>query len=77
MAAAAVDPCIAGHAAAGSVLGNLQRVLHIALTACFIWLLVRAVAAGERAILRSHPIDVSDNLKRAASRPRRGCSAAC
>ena len=45
------------------VLGNLQRVLHIALTACFIWLLVRAVAAGERAILRSHPIDVSDNLE--------------
>ncbi|WP_423163891.1 mechanosensitive ion channel family protein, partial [Stenotrophomonas maltophilia] len=45
------------------VLGNLQHVLHIALTACFIWLLVRAVAAGERAILRSHPIDVSDNLE--------------
>ncbi|MDW7603087.1 mechanosensitive ion channel family protein [Stenotrophomonas maltophilia] len=45
------------------LLGNLQRVLHIALTACFIWLLVRAVAAGERAILRSHPIDVSDNLE--------------
>lgn len=45
------------------VLGNLQHVLHIALTACFIWLLVRVVAAGERAILRSHPIDVSDNLE--------------
>lgn len=45
------------------LLGNLQHVLHIALTACFIWLLVRAVAAGERAILRSHPIDVSDNLE--------------
>lgn len=45
------------------LLGHLQHVLHIALTACFIWLLVRAVAAGERAILRSHPIDVSDNLE--------------
>ena len=44
-------------------LDQLLRVLHIALTACFIWLLVRGVAAGERAILRSHPIDVSDNLE--------------
>ncbi len=45
------------------LLGHLQHGLHIALMACFVWLLVRAVAAGERAILRSHPIDVSDNLE--------------
>lgn len=46
-----------------SLLAGLQRVLHIGLMGCFIWLLVRAVAAGERAILRSNPIDVADNLE--------------
>ncbi|MDV3469462.1 mechanosensitive ion channel family protein [Stenotrophomonas sp. C3(2023)] len=45
------------------LLAQLQRVLHICLVACFIWVLVRAVAAVERAILRSHPIDVADNLE--------------
>ncbi len=45
------------------LLGNLQRVLHISLVACFIWLLVRGVSAIERAILRSNPIDVADNLE--------------
>ncbi|MNK38645.1 Miniconductance mechanosensitive channel MscM precursor [compost metagenome] len=38
------------------------RLLHIGLTACVIWLLVRAVAAGEQAILRDHPMEVADNL---------------
>lgn len=45
------------------VLDQLQRLLHIGLVGCFIWLLVRGVAAIERAILRSHPIDVADNLE--------------
>ncbi|WP_343239033.1 mechanosensitive ion channel family protein [Stenotrophomonas sp.] len=45
------------------LLGNLQRILHISLVACFIWLLVRGVGAIERAILRSNPIDVADNLE--------------
>lgn len=45
------------------MLDQVLRGVHIGLTACFIWLLVRGVAAGERAILRSHPIDVSDNLE--------------
>ncbi|KAF1013841.1 MAG: Miniconductance mechanosensitive channel MscM [Stenotrophomonas maltophilia] len=45
------------------LLGNLQHALHIALMGCFIWLLVRAVAAGERAILRNNPIDIADNLE--------------
>ncbi|WMJ67986.1 mechanosensitive ion channel family protein [Stenotrophomonas sp. 24(2023)] len=45
------------------LLGNLQRILHISLVACFIWLLVRGVSAIERAILRSNPIDVADNLE--------------
>ncbi|WP_312321145.1 mechanosensitive ion channel domain-containing protein [Stenotrophomonas sp.] len=38
------------------------RLLHIGLTACFVWFLVRVVAAGEQAILREHRIDVADNL---------------
>lgn len=45
------------------LLANLQRLFHIGLTFCFIWLLVRAVAAGEQAILRSNPIEVADNLE--------------
>ena len=44
-------------------LDQTQRLVHIGLTACFIWLLVRAVAAGEKAILRNHPIEVADNLE--------------
>ena len=44
------------------LLGNLQRMAHIGLLGCFIWLLVRGVGALERAILRSPPIDVADNL---------------
>lgn len=47
----------------GGWLEQAQRVAHIGLTACFIWLLVRAVAAGEKAILRNHPIEVADNLE--------------
>lgn len=43
-------------------LDQALRGIHIALTVCFIWLLVRAVAAGERAILRRHPMEVADNL---------------
>lgn len=39
------------------------RLLHIGVTGCVIWLLVRAVAAGEQAILRDHPMEVSDNLE--------------
>jgi small-conductance mechanosensitive channel len=45
------------------LLEQAQRVAHIGLIACFIWLLVRAVAAAEKAILRSHPIEVADNLE--------------
>ena len=44
-------------------LGQIQRIAHITLIACFIWLLVRAVGAAEKAILRSHPIEVADNLE--------------
>jgi small-conductance mechanosensitive channel len=46
----------------GRWLDQSLRLLHIGLTACFIWLLVRAVAAGEQAILRDHPMEVADNL---------------
>lgn len=45
------------------LLGQLQRVLHIGVVCCFIWLLVRGVGAVEQAILRSNPIDVADNLE--------------
>ena len=44
-------------------LGQIQRLLHIGLTACFVWLLVRGVAAIEKMILRNHPIEVADNLE--------------
>ncbi len=44
-------------------LEQAQRFVHISLTACFIWLLVRAVGAVEKAILRNHPIEVADNLE--------------
>lgn len=47
----------------GHWLDGSLRMLHIGLTACFIWLLVRAVAAGEQAILRDHPMEVADNLE--------------
>jgi small-conductance mechanosensitive channel len=47
----------------GRWLDQSLRLLHIGLTACVIWLLVRAVAAGEQAILRDNPIDVADNLE--------------
>ncbi|WP_314404833.1 mechanosensitive ion channel family protein [Stenotrophomonas rhizophila] len=47
----------------GRWLEGSLRMLHIGLTACFIWLLVRAVAAGEQAILRDHPMEVADNLE--------------
>ncbi|WP_228886427.1 mechanosensitive ion channel family protein [Stenotrophomonas rhizophila] len=46
----------------GRWLDQSLRLLHIGLTVCVIWLLVRAVAAGERAILREHPMEVADNL---------------
>ena len=39
------------------------RLLHIGVTGCVIWLLVRAVDAGEQAILRDHPMEVADNLE--------------
>ena len=47
----------------GRWLDQSLRLLHIGLTGCFIWLLVRAVAAGEQAILRDHPREVADNLE--------------
>jgi len=47
----------------GRWLDQSLRLLHIGLTGCFIWLLVRAVAAGEQAILRDHPMEVADNLE--------------
>jgi len=47
----------------GRWLDGSLRMLHIGLTACFIWLLVRAVSAGEQAILRDHPMEVADNLE--------------
>lgn len=47
----------------GHWLDQLLRLLHIGLTACVIWLLVRAVAAGEQAILRENPMEVADNLE--------------
>ncbi|WP_421570670.1 mechanosensitive ion channel family protein [Stenotrophomonas sp. PD6] len=46
----------------GRWLDQSLRLLHIGVTACFIWLLVRAVAAGEQAILRDNPMEVADNL---------------
>ncbi|WP_312326395.1 mechanosensitive ion channel domain-containing protein [Stenotrophomonas sp.] len=47
----------------GRWLDQSLRLLHIGLTACFIWLLVRAVSAGEQAILRDNPMEVADNLE--------------
>lgn len=44
-------------------LAQFQRLLHIGLTGCFVWLLVRGVAAIETMILRNHPIEVADNLE--------------
>ncbi len=46
----------------GRPLEMLQQFLHVGLVGCVTWLLVRAVAAGEKAILREHPIDIADNL---------------
>jgi len=46
----------------GRALQAAQHLLHVGVVACLTWLLVRAVAAGERAIVRSHPIEVADNL---------------
>ncbi|KRG37596.1 hypothetical protein ARC20_16255 [Stenotrophomonas panacihumi] len=46
----------------GRPLEVLQQFLHVGLVACITWLLVRAVAAGEKAILRHNPIDIADNL---------------
>ncbi len=46
----------------GRALQAMQHLLHVGVVACLTWLLVRAVAAGERAILRNHPIEVADNL---------------
>ncbi|RXD64271.1 hypothetical protein DB775_15815, partial [Xanthomonas perforans] len=47
---------------AGKALAAVQHLLHLGIVGCVTWLLVRAVAAGEAAILRSNPIEVSDNL---------------
>jgi len=46
----------------GRPLEGVQQMLHVGIGACFTWLLVRAIAAAETAILRNHPIDVADNL---------------
>lgn len=61
----------------GRWLEGSLRMLHIGLTACFIWLLVRAVAAGEQAILRDHPMEVADNLEARRVQTQTRCSAAC
>jgi len=45
-----------------AALDQVLRGIHIGLTVCFVWLLVRGVAAAEQAILRSHPMEVADNL---------------
>lgn len=47
---------------AGRPLEALQQVLHVGIVAGITWLLVRAVAAAEKLILRNHPIDIADNL---------------
>ena len=47
---------------AGRALEVLQQLLHAGIVGCVTWLLVRTVAAGEKAILREHPIDIADNL---------------
>ncbi len=46
----------------GRALLALQHLLHVGIVGCVTWLLVRSVAAGESAILRSHPMEVADNL---------------
>lgn len=43
-------------------LAAVQHLLHVGIVGCVTWLLVRAVVAGEAAILRSNPIEVADNL---------------
>lgn len=43
-------------------LTDLQHLLHIGMIGCVTWLLVRGIAALEKAILRSYPIEVADNL---------------
>ncbi len=46
----------------GRPLEALQQLLHVGIVGCITWLLVRAVAASEKAILRHNPIDIADNL---------------
>ncbi|MDH5824790.1 mechanosensitive ion channel family protein [Luteimonas sp. RD2P54] len=43
--------------------GRIQHWLGIGTLLCLTWLLVRAVGAVERRILREHPVDVADNLQ--------------
>ncbi len=43
-------------------LALVVRILHIGMTGCVTWLLVRVVNAVVAAILRDHPINVVDNL---------------
>lgn len=43
-------------------IGRLQHGIGIGLLLCLTWLLVRAVGAVERRILREHPVDIADNL---------------
>ncbi len=47
----------------GRMLQMAIHALRIFMVGCLTWLLVRAVAAGEAAILRSHPMEVADNLQ--------------
>lgn len=47
----------------GGAYEAVRHLLHIGVIGCLTWLLVRAIAAGERAILRSHPMEVADNLQ--------------
>lgn len=47
----------------GRMLEMSIHTLRIFMVGCLTWLLVRAVAAGEAAILRSYPMEVADNLE--------------
>ncbi|WP_434212242.1 mechanosensitive ion channel family protein [[Pseudomonas] boreopolis] len=47
----------------GDAYDTVRHLLSIGVIGCLTWLLVRAVAAGEQAILRSHPMEVADNLQ--------------
>jgi len=47
----------------GEAVAIAEHALRVGVVGCVTWLLVRGVAAGELAILRSHPMEVADNLQ--------------